>query len=260
MESGEPRDDLSPVPLSVEKKIKDHFDSLGYDAWMADVKVDDAFFNDLEDADDWTFIIKTHALIESICTRCCVLALGEPALLDFFSRLENSNPRTGRVAALRLLGLLDKPYARAITKWSELRNLVVHDVAQTNFSLTNYLEEAGDGAQKAFYDTMALKDSYIEPNIKSKYNFSVAMSNPKRFMMRTLSAIFTKLIYDSNRRTLFNFGDEHPSFYGGLTFEEKAYLAGSRITRKGKYDDWSSAIQRLWGTSDSDEGAQEGEE
>ncbi|WP_297479979.1 hypothetical protein [Ferrovum sp.] len=93
------------------------------------------FFRSLNASDDWSFIIKLHALFEAACTHLLLFHFKEPELTEVFSRLELSNKVTGKIAFLGKIGLLGKENRRFISTLSELRNSLVHDVRNAEFSL-----------------------------------------------------------------------------------------------------------------------------
>lgn len=96
-----------------------------------------SFFDDLlTKGDDWTFIIKIHALVEAALTHLIVAELERPELADIIAKLETSDTRTGKVAFVKALKLLDDHHRRFVRALSELRNGLVHDVRNTSFSFT----------------------------------------------------------------------------------------------------------------------------
>lgn len=97
------------------------------------------FFDDLKIEDDWSFIIKAHALIEAACAELLTEYVGSRELLDPFSRLELSNKKSGKIAFLKSLGLLDEDERRFVSALSELRNILVHNVSNTAFDLVAYI-------------------------------------------------------------------------------------------------------------------------
>ena len=92
--------------------------------------------------DDWSFIIKFHALFEAVCTHLLMYHFKEPDLADTFSRLELSNKATGKIAFLGKLELLNADNRRFISTLSELRNSLVHDVRNSEFSLETLVASA----------------------------------------------------------------------------------------------------------------------
>lgn len=104
------------------------------------VGVPENFFRSMNQADDWSFVIKLHALFEAACTHLLLFHFEEPDLSEVFSRLELSNKTTGKIAFLSKLGLLGKENRRFLSALSELRNSLVHDVRNAEFSLKAMLK------------------------------------------------------------------------------------------------------------------------
>ena len=86
------------------------------------IGVRSGFIRRLPREDDWSFIIKLHALFEAVCTHLLLHHFKEPDLADTFSRLELSNKTTGKIAFLGKLELLNVENRRFITTLSELRS------------------------------------------------------------------------------------------------------------------------------------------
>ncbi|MFM2399693.1 MAG: hypothetical protein RL341_1850 [Pseudomonadota bacterium] len=112
----------------------------------AKVGVPSNFFRNLNSTDDWSFVIKLHALFEAACAHLLLFHFKEPELSDVFSRLELSNKTTGKIAFLGKIGLLGKENRRFISTLSELRNSLVHDVRNAEFSLPSLVSSL-DGAE-----------------------------------------------------------------------------------------------------------------
>lgn len=116
------------------------------------------FFRTLSDADDWSFVIKLHALFESACTHLLLFHFKEPELADVISRMELSNKATGKLAFLGKLELMGSNNRRYISTLSELRNRLVHDVRNSEFSLPAMVK----GLQPAELKSMAIAFSPYE--------------------------------------------------------------------------------------------------
>src|SRR3546814_8687791 len=80
------------------------------DVCSSDLKIGvrENFFKDLLGEDDWSFVIKLHALFEAAFTHLLLFHFKEPELTDIFARLELSNKATGKIAFLGKLELLGK--------------------------------------------------------------------------------------------------------------------------------------------------------
>jgi hypothetical protein len=93
------------------------------------------FFKRLLEEDDWSFVIKLHALIEAACTDLLLHHLDEPSLKNIISRLELNNKTFGKLAFIKELELLGDTSRRYISALSEWRNNFVHNVQNCNASL-----------------------------------------------------------------------------------------------------------------------------
>ena len=121
--------------------------------------------------DDWSFIIKLHALFEAVCTHLLLHHFNEPELSEAFSRLELSSKATGKIAFLGKLELLNADNRRFISTLSELRNSLVHDVRNAEFSLEALIAGATPNQVKNWaisyspYETLIRRFPY-EPKMK----------------------------------------------------------------------------------------------
>lgn len=100
--------------------------------------------------DDWSFVIKCHALLEAAANRALSLSIGRPELHDLVTRLEMSGQATGKVTALVSLGVLDSDSKRFLSKLSELRNAFVHDVRNTTQTIPSFLASLDKSDRKRF--------------------------------------------------------------------------------------------------------------
>jgi len=103
--------------------------------------LDEGFVDNLKSDDDWSFIIKLHALFEAACTHLLLFHFQEPDLADVFSRLDISAIPIGKLAILGKLNLLGEEDRRFIRSLSELRNSLVHDVRNHRYSLAAMIAE-----------------------------------------------------------------------------------------------------------------------
>jgi hypothetical protein len=101
------------------------------------------FFISLLNEDDWSFIIKLHALYEAAISSLITEKIGQSELNDFIAKLELGGPK-GKMALAQKLGLLDREEIAFIQKLSEIRNDLVHYVGNTNIKLESYLAEKND--------------------------------------------------------------------------------------------------------------------
>ena len=96
------------------------------------------FVNLLIKEDDWSFIIKLHALVEAAVSYLLASICGD-RLLEIFTRLELSSDTIGKVAFAKALDVLDTDERSFIRKLSEIRNSFAHDVRQACATLGGYV-------------------------------------------------------------------------------------------------------------------------
>jgi hypothetical protein len=100
--------------------------------------------------DDWTLIVKLHAMIETCLNGALVKELDRTGLASVIAKLDTSNPSTGKVAFARALGIMLKASAVFLQKLSELRNICVHDVRNFDFNLIDHLTQIGKEKRNDF--------------------------------------------------------------------------------------------------------------
>lgn len=122
----------------------------GIDELEASIGVEQGFFARLQEEDDWSFVIKLHAVFEATVTHLLAYHFQEEALNDLLARLELSNKTTGKLAFLKALGLQGTENRRYISSLSELRNALVHDVRNCSFNLKEMVGGYNDKELKAF--------------------------------------------------------------------------------------------------------------
>lgn len=97
-----------------------------------------SFFSDLFlEQDDWSFIIKIHALLESVVCSMLAAHLSRPALED---TLAAKVEMEARIEMLKALNLVSDQQRKMMRTLSRLRNKLVHNVKQTDFTFSSYLE------------------------------------------------------------------------------------------------------------------------
>jgi hypothetical protein len=135
----------------------------------------------LLEEDDWSFIIKLHALMESAVSQLLANALARPELADVFAALEMSNTKTGKIAFVRALDLLPKQHTDFIRALSELRNQLVHRVKNITFDLSQHFtaerdkRSSGDARKLADKWGFSCRDASERPQALTR--FDVTWSN-----------------------------------------------------------------------------------
>ena len=130
----------------IEKLFKDN----QVDNLIKRLGLPDKFLNNLYNEDDWSFIIISHALVESVCTRLLCFHFNEPKIDDIYSSLQLNNMKSGKLGFLSKLELISENNIKLIRFLSEIRNSFVHDVKLCNVSLQELIKSYNKNKLKNF--------------------------------------------------------------------------------------------------------------
>jgi hypothetical protein len=131
--------------------------------------------------DDWSFLIKLSALLETAITEAVTRKLNRPELEEPFSNVPLGDGQGGKVVFALRLGLLNDDDRRAILHLSRIRNRCAHRVREVNFTLASYVAED----PKPFLRTFA--DYWTTGFVPQKREeaHKAALENPKAVLWRT---------------------------------------------------------------------------
>lgn len=117
------------------------------------LKIRAGFFDTLLKEDDWSFVIKSHALLETVVSALITDRVGYYSLLDIFARLELGNKSYGKIAFIKDLELLNTDERRFISALSELRNLLIHNVSNIDFSFSEHIGKLDPNQKEKFINS-----------------------------------------------------------------------------------------------------------
>jgi hypothetical protein len=101
-----------------------------------------------DDPDDWSFVVKAHAFLESVICTLLSLHLRKPALEEVLAEKVEMHARIEMTKALGLTTSLDR---KAMRDLGTLRNRLVHNASETSFTFAAYFESKA--LKKNFTDT-----------------------------------------------------------------------------------------------------------
>ncbi len=127
------------------------------------------FFKDLLEENDWSFIIKLHALLEGACSKLLTFHFNEPLIEKIFSRLALSDISTGKLAFLKELELLSTESIKYIATLSQFRNKLVHNVQHYDVDLKKMIAEFDKNQKKSY----AIAFSPFETKIRKFDNLDI---------------------------------------------------------------------------------------
>ena len=167
-----------------------------FSAWLRDnLGISDAFLDSLSVDDDWTFVIKLHAMIEAGLNHLLLEHFNEPVLSPFISHLATGDRRTGKLAVALVLKLLPSNCCQFIRILSEIRNDVVHDVRNFGFDLLGHAARLDINQRRKWHEalTSGMFDT-VEIDGRSIPAASVVDSNPRYCIFCATFAIMVRVL------------------------------------------------------------------
>ncbi|MWL87683.1 hypothetical protein [Cupriavidus sp. SW-Y-13] len=147
-----------------------------------ELKLPNGFFQKLRDEDDWSFVIKLHAMLEAALGHVIVHRLGYDALADAVSYMDMSDKRKGKVVIAAALGMLVSHEITYCDVLSELRNVCAHDIRESvAFDLVKTCAAMKPSQRGKFIKGVCGDDGNdkIEVAGRATTRSEVALENPK---------------------------------------------------------------------------------
>lgn len=110
----------------------------------------EGFWAHLSDEDDWSCVVKLNALIEAACTHALIARLRCPEIAEPLAHLELAGSKSGKTAFLSALGCITRQQTTFIRKLAELRNDLVHNVANAGFEFRAFMGAMEGGRRREF--------------------------------------------------------------------------------------------------------------
>jgi hypothetical protein len=112
------------------------------------------FFHSLKSESDWAVVIKLHAALEAALNRLITFHLKDERLSDAVAFMETNDRRSGKMAFVNALNLLPTDTKRFIAVFSNLRNLLVHDIANINFQFAEHVAKFDQQKRKNWRESL----------------------------------------------------------------------------------------------------------
>lgn len=126
------------------------------DELACSIEVRPAFLYELREEDDWSFVIKLHAVFEAVLAQALVTHVGNDDLADVFSRIDISDTKKGKIAFARRLKIINDTEYKFIAHLSELRNMLVHNIKNVEFSFDSYVRSLSPSQLNHFVESVLL--------------------------------------------------------------------------------------------------------
>lgn len=165
----------------------------------------EGFFHNLQQEDDWSLIVKLNSLIETSCSAMLAESLCKPELMEEFSQIQTGNIKSGKLAFISKLRLLTKEEIKFIETLAWLRNRLVHNIGSTQLSIAEHLAKLGENRKRECEKNLNLTESVTFKAIKYAGREAVA-SFPQQAIwmsgMVCLHSICVQIIFGQKRRAL----------------------------------------------------------
>lgn len=169
--------------------------------WFADLdkleellEIPPGFLEHLEEEDDWSFVIKAHALIEAAVTQM-VIGANDPRVAEIFRKLALGGGRTGKLAFAEGLGLVDRSQRVFIDKFSELRNTLVHDIRRVSFSFGDYFAKLPPSERLRWAEMIVVTAGGGNDRSGIEQCADLLLANPKPMIMYAVLATVAQALF-----------------------------------------------------------------
>ena len=133
--------------------------------------IEPGFFDSLDDdgENDWSFVIKLHALMEAAVSNMLTETFKRQELSDLFARMDLSNKTTGKAAFVKSLNLLEEPERRFMSSLSILRNSLVHDVRNVSFDFGEHVSMMNEQKQQQFVKDFNIISTEVTNDVRKLF-------------------------------------------------------------------------------------------
>lgn len=119
--------------------------------WMQDsLGVHESFLANLPNDDDWTFILKIHAMVEAGLNQMILNHFGEPRISRLITKLPIGNTGTGKLSFAKALDLIPLENREFVAVLSDIRNHCIHDIRNFRFDIKSYVQSLPAGKADEF--------------------------------------------------------------------------------------------------------------
>ena len=150
------------------------------DKFEKDLNIPRGFYQELLKEDDWSFIIKLSALLETASTDVLTTVLGYHEIEESLSYLDYGNSKSGKIVLMEKLDIVYKNQATTLRKLLEIRNKVAHRLENIGFTFEEYIKKFDQNQRSEFIKNFghSIEDSFeIKGQKANKKDF--VLDNPK---------------------------------------------------------------------------------
>jgi len=163
------------------------------------------FITDLITNDDWTFVIKAHALIESVMNELVEVYLEKPEIKEVIGKLPLHGGSGSKISIAKKLHSISSEESRFVSNFSELRNILVHRFEYIDFTFDSYVQNLNKEQLEKLNTALRINanqpDIYIIErtcnNLQIKLSYWNAIFN---LLVNLIDRIHLKIASDRNEK------------------------------------------------------------
>lgn len=150
------------------------------------------FLEALLKENDWSFVIKLHALIEAVTTQIILSNVDDERLRATIERLPLSDDEIGKLRIAKDLGLYTKSQRAFIRRMSMVRNKIVHNLENLDFRFSEYVTGLDSNAKDSWINAICW---FVEGKDSDGYWRKASIETPQLavwlsgFMLVSLSLV-----------------------------------------------------------------------
>jgi len=153
------------------------------------------FLKKLLTDDDWSFIIKSHSLIESLVTELIINKIDEKKLKRVIERIPLHGEIVSKISISKTYELIPADQIKFLKNISEIRNNIVHKFENINFTFEKYLSNLDKNQKKNWKNSLVWKG--MNEQFKEKIK-QVAFQSPKTAIWLTISNFVNYALLEIN--------------------------------------------------------------
>jgi hypothetical protein len=158
-----------------------------------------AFVTELPEGDDWTFVIKTQALLEACVTEAVLVRLGDDRIKRTVETMSLIGEGATKLQFAKDLGLLEAPQRRFIKKLASLRNRLAHRVEYVNFKFPDHIASLDRDARKDWQDSVVWFGEL--PTSREQWR-ELALEQPRSAVLMSAFLVAAVLAVEDNQAKL----------------------------------------------------------
>lgn len=152
------------------------------------------FIDRLSKEDDWSFIIKSHAIIEAALTNLLVTKYNN-RLEKMINRLPFSGGETSKLQLAKEFEIITEYSQEFISAISKLRNQLVHNVSNLEFTIPEYIAQLPEKDCQSLSISISKAITANEWNNFKELAYELLHKSPKEIIQLGVLGILAQLLF-----------------------------------------------------------------